>query len=438
MLYGGAAGGGKSDALVIEALRQVDIPNYKGIIFRKTFPQCRELIAKSMNYYKRCHPKAKYNASQHCWTFPSGAKIYFGSLPNVNSMYNYQGHAYDFVAFDELTHFTHEEYTYLLSRNRPEGPGTRVYTRSTCNPGGVGHGWVKERFITPAPPMTVLWDEAEVKGETLRRSRIFVPSSVTDNPALLENDPNYITNLALLPEAQRNALLYGDWDSFEGQVFREWRNNPEHYQDRRFTHVCAPFTIPAEWRIYRGLDWGYSKPYSVGWYAVDTDGVVYRIRELYGYTGDPDVGVKEEPAVVAERIKEIERTDPNIKGRRVTGIADPAIFATDKGESIGEIMERCGVFFEKGDHTRISGKMQYHYRFSFDEQGFCRFYVFNTCKNFIRTIPNLVYDTVNVEDIDTKQEDHIYDECRYVLMENPITPRPITEKAQKLWNPLKV
>ena len=148
VLYGGAAGGGKSDALVIEALRQVGIPNYKAIIFRKTFPQCRELIAKSLLYYKGCCPRAKYNASSHCWTFPSGAKIYFGSLPNRNSMYNFQGHEYDFIAFDELTHFTYEEYTYLLSRNRPSGPGTRVYTRSTCNPGGIGHGWKAGRPTT--------------------------------------------------------------------------------------------------------------------------------------------------------------------------------------------------------------------------------------------------------------------------------------------------
>ncbi|HIU48798.1 MAG TPA: Terminase-like family protein [Candidatus Avimonoglobus intestinipullorum] len=436
VLYGGAAGGGKSDALVIEALRQVEIPNYKAIIFRKTFPQCRELIGKSLLYYKGCYPRAKYNASNHCWTFPSGAKIYFGSLPNRNSMYNFQGHEYDFIAFDELTHFTYEEYKYLLSRNRPSGGGTRVYTRSTCNPGGIGHGWVKERFITPAPPMTEIWEEAKVLGETRRRARMFVPSSVFDNPALLKNDPNYVTNLALLPEAQKKALLYGDWDSFEGQVFSEWKNDPAHYQDRRFTHVCAPFGIPGNWRIYRGLDWGYAKPYSVGWYAVDTEGVIYRIRELYGCTGEPNVGVKEEPAQVAARIREIEETDPNIRGKHVTGIADPAIFASDKGESIAGMMERGGVFFEKGDHTRIAGKMQFHYRFAFNELGFCRFYTFSTCRNFIRTIPALVYDAVNVEDVDSAGEDHIYDECRYVLMENPVAPLANT-KVVRQWNPLE-
>ena len=144
-LYGGAAGGGKSDALVIEALRQVDIPHYRGLILRKTFPQLRELIDKTMQYYKPCFPKARYNGSNHCWTFPSGAKIYFGSLNHEKDKYNYQGQQYDFIGFDELTHFTWAEYSYLMSRNRPNGPGTRVYTRATANPGGVGHGWASWR-----------------------------------------------------------------------------------------------------------------------------------------------------------------------------------------------------------------------------------------------------------------------------------------------------
>ena len=153
-LYGGAAGGGKSDALVIEALRQVDVPNYRALILRKTFPQLRELIDKTMQYYKPVFPKARYNASNHCWTFPSGAKIYFGSMFRAQDKYNYQGQQFDFIGVDELTHFTWEEYSYLMSRNRPSGPGTQVYIRATANPGGIGHGWVKARFITPAPPGT--------------------------------------------------------------------------------------------------------------------------------------------------------------------------------------------------------------------------------------------------------------------------------------------
>ena len=235
-LYGGAAGGGKSDALVIEATRQVHIPYYKGLILRKTFPQLAELIDKSLNYYTRAFPKAKYNASSHTWTFPSGAKIIFGSMHHSNDKINYQGQAYDFIGFDELTHFTYDEYIYLVSRNRPNGPGTRCYIRATANPGGIGHGWVKDRFITAAKPMTTIWDDVEIvypdgRKEMKRKSRIFVPSTVFDNKILMQNDPNYVARLASMPEAERKALLYGDWDSFSGQVFTEWRNNPDGYPD---------------------------------------------------------------------------------------------------------------------------------------------------------------------------------------------------------------
>ncbi len=196
----------------------------------------------------------------------------------------------------------------------------------------------------------------------------------------------------MLPEAERNALLYGDWNSFSGQVFMEWRNDPEHYKDQKFTHVIAPFKIPQSWKILRGFDFGYSRPFSVGWYAVDHNRKLYRIRELYGCTGAPNTGVKWTPQEIAKMITEIEEDDPNIKGHTVIGIADPAIFEESKGESIATMMERKGVFFEKADHTRIPGKMQMHYRFAFDEDGDSMLQVFSTCRHFIRTIPARVYD----------------------------------------------
>lgn len=440
-LYGGAAGGGKSDALVIEALRQVHIPHYKALILRKTFPQLAELIDKSLNYYPRAFNGARYNSSSHTWTFPSGAKIVFGSMQYTKDRLKYQGQAYDFVAFDELTHFSWEEYSYLFSRCRPNGPGTRCYIRSTANPGGVGHGWVKERFITAGKPMVPVWEDIhwrDPSGKEYRekRSRIFVPSSVFDNPALLENDPDYITRLASMPEAERNALLYGDWDSFSGQVFTEWRNDSEHYQDRTNTHVIDPFKVPDEWAIWCGLDWGYSKPFSVGWYAVDHERRLYRIREFYGCTGQPNVGVKMEPGEVARQIKRIEAEDPNLRGRRINRVGDPAIWGSDGTESIGALMERERVYFEKGDHARIDGKMQLHHRLAFDENGWPMLYVFSTCKHFIRTVPNLVYDEKDVEDIDTDGEDHIYDELRYVCMKNPIAPRPKPVVVAKPYDPL--
>ena len=442
-LYGGAAGGGKSEALVQEALRQVEIPHYKGLILRKTYPQLGELIDKSLNYYPRAFPRAKYNDSKHCWTFPSGAKVVFGAMQYTKDRTKYQGQAYDFVAFDELTHFTWDEYSYLFSRNRPNGPGTRCYIRATANPGGVGHGWVKERFITAAKPMSTLWENVKVRfpdghEEKKNRSRIFVPSSVFDNQELLRNDPEYISRLAMMAEAERNALLYGDWDSFSGQVFTEWRNDSDHYGDRINTHVIDPFKVPDTWSIWRGFDWGYSRPFSVGWYAVDHDRRIYRIRELYGCTGTPNQGVKWEPTRVAQEIRRIEGEDPNLKGKRVRGVADPAIFNASGTESIAALMERERVYWEPGDHKRIDGKMQVHHRLAFDEGGVPMLYVFNTCKHFIRTVPNLVYDETDVEDVDTDGEDHIYDEIRYVCMANPISPRPRKAPALVVYDPLSV
>ena len=440
-LFGGAAGGGKSDALVIEALRQVHIPHYKGLILRKTYPQLAELIDKSLNYYPRAFPKAKYNSSTHTWRFPSGAKIIFGSMQHTKDRINYQGQAYDFIGFDELTHFTYEEYSYLFSRNRPNGPGTRVYIRGTANPGNIGHSWVKERFITAAPPMTpieeeVSWAMPDGTLHTSKQKRIFVPSLVWDNPALLQNDPEYVRRLASMPEAERNALLYGDWDTFSGQVFTEWRNDPEHYEDRLHTHVIEPFKIPKDWAIWCGLDWGYSRPFSVQWWAVDHDRRMYHIREYYGCTGTPNQGVMMEPTEVARKIKEIEADDQNLKGRKILRVGDPAIWGSDGTESIGALMERERVYFQKGNHARIDGKMQIHHRLAFDEEGIPMMYVFKGCKNFIRTVPALVYDESNVEDIDTDGEDHAYDACRYLCMENPIAPRKRIPPKPKEYNPL--
>jgi len=442
-LYGGAAGGGKSDALIIEALRQVHIPHYRALILRKTYPQMTELTEKSKRYYPRAVKGAEYNETKHMWTFPGGAKIYFGSMQHSKDKTQYQGKAYDFIAFDELTHFTWEEYSYLFSRNRPSGKGTRVYIRASANPGGIGHSWVKERFVTAAPPMTTINETYTVnlpEGGTkeLIRSRIFVPSTVFDNKELLEAEPDYLANLAMLPEAEKNALLYGDWDSFSGQVFSEWKNDPARYKDRCFTHVINPFKVPETWRIYRGFDWGYARPFSVGWYAVDHDRRIYRIKELYGTSGSPNTGVKWEPERLASEIVRIEEEDENLKGRKITGIADPAVFSDDRGAgtSIAALMEKQRVYFEKGNHDRIAGKMQVHNRLKFDENGIPMLYIFSSCRHFIRTVPSLCYSEINVEDIDTSAEDHIYDELRYVLMEYPLSREVKPEKELPKFNPL--
>lgn len=421
-LYGGAAGGGKSEALVIEALRQIGQPAYRGLILRKTYPELAELTDKAQRYYPAACPGARWSQTRHVWEFPSGAKIYFGAMQYPNDRFKYQGRAFDYIAFDELTHFTHAEYQYLLSRNRASGPGTRVYLRATANPGGIGHAWVKERFLTPAPPMTpvyetVRWREPQGQQHSARRSRIFVPSTVFDNQILLDHDPRYAARLAALPEAEKRALLYGDWDAFSGQVFAEWRNDPAHYADGRGSHVIDRFAVPRDWTVVRGFDFGYARPFSVGWWAVDPDRRLYRIRELYGCTGVPNQGLRWEPGRIAREIRAIEQDDPNLAGRRIRGIADPSIFDESRGQSVAQMMEREGVYFERGDNHRLAGKMQLHQRLAFDAQGIPGLYVFRSCTQFIRTVPALVYGTANVEDVDTAMEDHIYDETRYVAME---------------------
>lgn len=442
VLYGGAAGGGKSDAIIAEALRQVDNPNYRAIIFRKTYPQCRELIIKSMRIYSAAYPSAEYNGSEHYWKFPSGAKIYFGSMPNSTSYLNYQGLSFSYIAFDELTHFTQEEYEYMISRNRADGKNLKVYIRATANPGGIGHGWVKERFITASPPgvpYTVSSEITDKNGKKIKvsRERVFIPSSVFDNDELLKNDPGYLSNLALLPDSQKKALLYGDWDSYEGQVFTEFTNNPEGYKTKLHTHVIEPFDIPRSWRRYRSFDFGYSRPFAVQWWAIDYDGRAYLYRQLYGCTETPNHGLKWEPRQIARQIRTIE-TELEV-GNVITGIADPSIWDESRGRdgTVIRMFEEEGVYFEKGKNDRLSGKMQCHYRFAFDEDGLPMAYIFNNCRAFLRTVPSLVYDSVNVEDVNTSCEDHDYDAMRYFFMANPIAPtRPKAIAPPPPFNPL--
>ena len=229
---GGAAGGGKSEVEVVAPLAQVHIPHFRGLVLRKTYKELEELLGKAERYYPRAFPRARFNGSKYTWTFPSGAKIEFGNLEHTKDKYKYQGRAFDFIGFDELTHFLFEEYIYLSSRNRPNGPGTRVYRMSSGNPGGIGHAWVKSRFITAGKPEQTIWETVELihpdgTVEKLQLSRVFVPFSLFDNKILMDNDPKYAARLAALPEKERNALLYGDWDSFTGMFFEDFRVEPD-------------------------------------------------------------------------------------------------------------------------------------------------------------------------------------------------------------------
>lgn len=445
VLYGGAAGGGKSDALLTEALRQVDQPEYRALILRKTVPQLRELIDRSMALYPRCFPQAQYRAVEHVWIFPSGAKICFGSMHHENDRFQYQGRRFDYIAFDELTHFSSEEYFYMFSRNRPGAPHMRNYIRATANPGGIGHSWVKARFLDPAPPMQVIPSTLKIydgqgREQILHRERIFIPSSVFDNTALMRNAPMYLSSLAMLPEAEKQALLYGNWNSFQGQVFGEFQDDPAHYGDGQHTHVIDPIPLAAHLSCYRVFDFGYSRPFAVGWFIVDEQGTAYMVKELYGMTDTPNEGLRIEPTEIARHIRETEQQSPILQGRPIIGIADPSIFDESRGESIAQMMEKPPhfIYFQRADNTRIAGKMQVHRRLRWNAQDRPSLYFFRCCTHMIRTLPQLVYSKSNIEDVDTTGEDHLYDVLRYFLMAKPLAGSAPQRRIRPREDPLEL
>lgn len=413
LLYGGAAGGGKTAATVHEAFKLA--LSHAGIqvyVFRRTYPELdKAVVFEARKWYTGI---GKYNKSDHVWTLPNGSAIWFCHCHNASDRHIYQGAEMQVLFIDELTHFTKEIYDYLRTRLRAAKKlNFSPRTRLTSNPGGIGHAWAKQEYADLEPYKLHRYEvHSKATGKTKIFTRQYIRALVTDNPHI---DDNYIFELERKPPALRKALLEGLWDSFEGQVFFEWVNDSEHYADRKHTHVITPFTMPSTWPRYRSFDWGYMRPFSVLWWAVDPDNRCYLYREWYGSTGEADVGLKLPSQQIAAGIKEREQNDG-----RVIGYADPAIWNASTGESIADQLARCGVYFNPGDHDRMAGKMQLHNRLAFDEDGVPMLYVFSTCKDFIRTIPALVYSQIKVEDVDTKGEDHIYDAARYFLMTRPI------------------
>lgn len=420
LLYGGAAGGGKSAATVAEGFKlAMQYPHLQCYAFRRTFAELDKSLV--LEARKRYTGIGSYNKSDHRWELPNGSNIWFCHCHTEDDRYNYQGAEMHVLLIDELTHFTKEMYDYLKTRVRAETIlGFRERTRTTSNPGGIGHAWVKQQFADLEPYMLhpiKTWSPLLQKSETITRQ--YLPARVTDNPHISQR---YVFELERKPPALRRALLEGSWDSFEGQVFFEWVNDREHYTDRLRTHVISPFELPRTWRRFRSFDWGYSKPFAVLWWAVDEDDRVYLYREWYGASA-PDVGQKLTAKEIAKGILEREVQDGEL-----TGFADPAIYNASTGESIASQLATECVYFNPGDHERLAGKAQLHNRLAFDERGIPMLYVFSQCKDFIRTIPSLVYSSIRVEDVDTKGEDHAYDAARYFLMSRPIGGKPPCER----------
>jgi hypothetical protein len=385
---------------------------YKGIkilIVRRTYP---ELINNHVNTLrKELLDIAKYNDKDKVLKFDNGSTINFTYCARDADLDRLQGTEYDVIFLDEATQLSEFQMKTITAclRGVNDFP-KRIYY--TMNPGGQGHGYLKRIFI----------DKNYNEGEN-PEDYTFIQSLVTDNKALLKEQPDYIKQLEALPPKLRKAWLEGDWDVFDGMFFEEFADRPDHYSDKQWTHVIDPFEIPEGWNIYRSFDWGYNKPFSTMWFAVDYDGVVYHILELYGCTKTPNEGIKWTPPQVFAEIHRIETEHPWLKGKKIQGIADPAIWDAETGESIAETAAKNQVYFTPADHSRIQGWLQCHYYLAFDENGFPMFYVFKNCKNFIRTIPLLQYDEHKVEDLDTDGEDHIADAWRYFLMSRPIKPR---------------
>ncbi|MBE6703231.1 MAG: Terminase-like family protein [Ruminococcaceae bacterium] len=411
--YGGARGGGKSFAmrrkLVLLAMRY---PGLRLLLLRRTLQELREnhllpLQSDLLGY-------AEYKRDERTFLFPNGARLTLGYCDSDSDVLQYQGAEYDVIGFEEATHFKEDWLIFISTSLRTTKKGfiPRIYY--TCNPGGVGHAYIKRLFI----------DRRFREGENPDDYR-FIPARVYDNKVLMEADPDYVKRLEALPEHKRRAHLEGDWNVYEGQVFEELRVDPTHFADRLFTHVIEPFQPPDSWPRYRSFDFGYAKPFSVGWWAKDGDGRLYRILELYGCVPrEANVGVRWTPEEIFREILRIEREHPFLKGKHIEGVADPAIWDASRGESIAQTGERFGVYFEKGDNRRVAGWMQIHNRLAFDERGIPMLYIFSSCREFLRTLPILQYSRTHPEDVDSELEDHIADETRYLCMRIPIRPAP--------------
>jgi len=394
VLYGGAAGGGKSYAMLVDPLRYAHRGAHRALILRRSMPELRELIDKSRELYPKAFPGCKYKEVEKLWNFPSGAKIEFGFLERDADVYRYQGQAYSWIGFDEITHQATEfSWNYLASRLRTTDPEIIPYMRCTANPGGVGAHWVKKRYITPSPP-----NESFEGSDGL--SRKFIPARLDDNP-YLAHDGRYEQMLKALPPTQRRQLLEGDWEVAEGAAFTEFDRN---------VHIVDPFEIPIHWDRIKGIDYGYASESACVWGAIDRDDntlIIY--RELYrkGLLATD----------LAFMLTEMELNDP----MSVPGVLDTACWnrTGQTGPTVGETLVKAGHKLRRADKNRVAGKIQIHEYLKVQQSGRPKLQIFNTCPNLIRELQSIPLDKSNPEDVDTHAQDHAYDALRYLIMSRP-------------------
>lgn len=368
-------------------------PNINGGVFRRTFGELEASVIRPL--LSILPPETyRYNESKHIMRFPAtGSTVQFGHVQYEKDVYKYQGAEFDFLGFDELTLFTEFQFKFLKSRLRTTKPYWSPCTFATTNPGNVGHAWVKR-----------LWIERDRDAFENKETWEYVPAVVYDNPALIENDPAYVARLEALPEDQKRAMLYGDWDAFAGQYFKEWRKD---------AHVVRPFLIPQGWRRVICLDYGYSAPSAVLWLAVDPDWNAYAYRELYV--------TQHTYQALIDRVASL--MDPEERDAIDGIVADPALQAkaADTGASFFDVAKKSRFNIIPGTNDRVAGWNVVRAYLKVGEHvpglpGTARLKVFSTCANLVRTLPTLVYDSVKVEDCDTRGEDHAPDALRYGLV----------------------
>ena len=441
--YGGARGGGKSWAmrrkLVLLAMRY---PGLKLLLLRRTLPELR--ANHILPLQRELAGYAAWSSTERTFRFPNGSRLVMGYCDNDSDCAQYQGQEYEVIGFEEATNFEPDWLTFIATCLRTTRTDFTPRIYYTCNPGGVGHEWVKRLFI-----------DRRYKDEENPEEYSFIQALPTDNYALMEKDPGYLNTLDALPPKLRRAWRYGEWDIFEGMFFDDFRTEPdkatakEHgceltpdelRAQHRWTHVIPAFDLNAGssrgWNIVRSYDFGYGKPFSCAWWAVDYDGVIYRILELYGGTDTPNEGLRWTPDQQFAEIARIEREHPWLKGKRIDGVADPSIWDASRGESVAETAAKYRIYFSPGDNERVAGWMQCHYRLQFDEEGYSRMYVFDNCKAFIRTVPLMMFSKHRPEDLDTTLEDHVCDEWRYMCMSRPVKPIKKIDKQTHFIDPL--
>ena len=405
VLFGGAAGGGKSYGQTVDALLfALKYAGSKQLLLRRTFAELdKSLIRTVLGWYPRSI--FTYNSSSHTGRFTNGSVIDFGYCATENDVYQYQSAEYDVIRFDELTHFTEAQYIYLISRVRGAN-GFPKQIKSSTNPGGVGHTWVKERFVDAAPPNTEFIGKDGV-------SRIFIPSLLTDNTFLMESDPDYKSRLEALPENQKRALLYGDWNIFEGQYFTEF-----DYA----THVCEPFPIPREWRRYRAIDYGLDM-LACCWIAVDS----MRNWWVYKEVCESDLPISK----AAQRIESHTDEDESI----YVTLAPPDLWnrSQETGRSKALIFHENGLTLTKSNNDREAGWLAVKEALQKDANGESRLHIFNTCTNLIKHLPMLQRDPKKPTDTMTEPHEitHAPDALRYFAI-GWARPSPEQDNATKV------